>query len=212
MVDQDETVDLNQQMLEDEVRDPRFREFFVDPWSDETRSTRRNLLILGIVGITMAAAKIYPTSIDALGLHTQGINPSALLIVLAVVVAYLTLTYVLYVYTDLMGKYGARSISVSSPQIIEPNSQPADRADYSEVSDTRDDSSMETTATEPDSEVSDAVAGTQLIEVDDQIQELRNFKRKLASVQVVRLCADALIPLLTGVVSVTALLWRAWRL
>src|SRR5271165_3707696 len=80
----------------------KWAEGFANPWADETRTIRRYLLLLGIVGITIAAARIYPTQISVLGISAGQISPSALLIVLAVIVGYLTFTYPFYAYSDLM--------------------------------------------------------------------------------------------------------------
>jgi hypothetical protein len=197
-----------QRLVEDEVRDPKFGEFFTDPWTEETRGTKRNLLVLGIVGITMAAAKIYPTAIDAFGLHTQGIDPSALLIVLAVVVAYLTLTYAMYVYTDFMRTYGSKDISTTVPEMILPRSREADESTVAETSETSVQEYSQPDLSNELSGVSSAQIQNQLDAASAEFMEIQRLKGTLKNIQLVRVLADAFIPLLTGVASFVWLLWR----
>ncbi len=92
-------------------------EFFQNPWSDETRKLRRNLLLTSTAGIIMAAAGIFPKEISALGLKVDDIDQHALLIVFAIVIAYLTFSYIFYTYSDFMHSFWSELSKVETLEL-----------------------------------------------------------------------------------------------
>ena len=94
--------------------------FFQDPWTDETRKIRQNLLLLAAVGLTMAAGGIFPKEITALGLKVGDIDRRALIIILASILGYLTTTYSLHIYSDFMHAYWSEGFTFKT---IEPEDE-----------------------------------------------------------------------------------------
>ena len=71
-----------------------------DPFSVTTRKTKRNLLMLSVLGITIVKAKIPLTEISALGIKTVIKDPQNLLLVLVLAIVYNLISYFVYAYSD----------------------------------------------------------------------------------------------------------------
>jgi|SRR5215472_119981 len=98
-------------------------QFFQNPWSETTQKERDRILLASVVGIVMAGAGIFPKEITALGLKVEDIHQRALLILWAVVVAYLTITLALHAYSDFMRSYWGELYKMESR--VFPHDQPA---------------------------------------------------------------------------------------
>ncbi|MCK4668973.1 hypothetical protein KAT21_02500 [Candidatus Bathyarchaeota archaeon] len=83
----------------------RDAEFFQSPWAEETRKTKRNLLLAATAGLATSAAGIVPKEISAFGLKVDDIDQTAYLVLLSLVIAYLLITFVLAVYSDFMRSF-----------------------------------------------------------------------------------------------------------
>jgi len=79
--------------------------FFQSPWTEETRKTKRNLLLAATAGLAASAAGIMPKEINAFGLKVEDIDQTAFLILLSLVIGYLLVTFMLAVYSDFMRSY-----------------------------------------------------------------------------------------------------------
>jgi hypothetical protein len=72
----------------------------VDPLSEVTRKERRNLLIFSVLSYAIFKTGLIPTKITALGVEFSSTDQTALLRVLAGLVAYFLLTFVVYGASD----------------------------------------------------------------------------------------------------------------
>jgi hypothetical protein len=72
-----------------------------DPLSDVTRQERSRLLLSTLVSLTVSKAGILPTRISTLGVEFSPTNRQAMLVLLAVVVGYFLLAFVIYGYYDI---------------------------------------------------------------------------------------------------------------
>src|SRR6266851_5310284 len=72
----------------------------VDPLSEVTRKERRNLLIFSVLSYAIFKTGLIPTKITALGVEFSSTDQTALLRVLAGLVAYFLLTFVVYGGSD----------------------------------------------------------------------------------------------------------------
>ncbi len=71
-----------------------------DPLSVTTRKTKKNLLLLSVLGITIAFAKIAPTEISALGIKIIIKDTQNLLLILVGAIVYNLISYFVYAYSD----------------------------------------------------------------------------------------------------------------
>jgi hypothetical protein len=145
-------------------------QFFQSPWSETTEKVRNQILVVSLAGILMAAAGIFPREITALGLKLGYINQKALLVIWAIVDAYLTFTLALHAYSDFMHGYW------SELNKIEVLDLPTDE------------------------------------NVRDLVLEQMKLRARLKNVHLLRLLIDLLIPLLSGIIAFSWLLWRCFRI
>jgi hypothetical protein len=80
-------------------------QFFQSPWSEQTEKLRNQVLLVSLAGILMAAVGIFPKEITALGLRIGDINQKALLVLWAIIDAYLTICLAFHAYSDFMRLY-----------------------------------------------------------------------------------------------------------
>jgi hypothetical protein len=73
-----------------------------DPLSDVTRTERRNLLGVSAIGIVIAKSALVPSKITALGIEFDPSDQRALLKMLAAIVFYFLLAFVIYAISDLV--------------------------------------------------------------------------------------------------------------
>jgi hypothetical protein len=73
-----------------------------DPLAEVTRKERRSLLIASAVAITIVKTGLVPTKISALGVEFSQADKAALLKVLAAVVIYFLVAFVVYAAADIM--------------------------------------------------------------------------------------------------------------
>jgi hypothetical protein len=73
-----------------------------DPLSDVTRAERKTLLGLSAVGLVIARSGLVPSRISALGIEFDRADQSALLGMLAAVVVYFLVAFVIYATSDLV--------------------------------------------------------------------------------------------------------------
>ena len=71
-----------------------------DPLSEVTRQERRALLAVSLLGITVKRTGLIPNEIEALGLKFASTDQRALLEILAVVIAYFVIAFLLYAASD----------------------------------------------------------------------------------------------------------------
>ena len=84
-------------MSRDSVIQTRLR----DPLSEVTRKERRNLLAVSVIGIVIDKIGLVPTKITALGIEFSQSDKSGLLAVLAVIIFYFLLAFLIYCISDL---------------------------------------------------------------------------------------------------------------
>jgi hypothetical protein len=73
-----------------------------DPLSQVTRNERRMLLAISVLSIFIARTGLVPTKISALGIDLEKTDQQAFLLVMALVVAYFVIAFVLYGMTDFL--------------------------------------------------------------------------------------------------------------
>ena len=78
-----------------------------DPLQENTRKERRLLLIASFIAIAVAQTGLIPTKIEALGIAVEKADQRAFLLLLAVLVIYLSLTFIIYAATDFVRFRGA---------------------------------------------------------------------------------------------------------
>jgi hypothetical protein len=71
-----------------------------DPLSRVTRGERKALLIISTTGITIVKAGIVPTKISALGVEFSPTNQKALLIMIALIIIYLLVAFIIHASAD----------------------------------------------------------------------------------------------------------------
>jgi hypothetical protein len=72
-----------------------------DPLSETTRKERKSLLGIGIVGIAIVKGGLVPNGITALGIEFTEANQKSLFHILAAIVIYYLVAFVLYAISDL---------------------------------------------------------------------------------------------------------------
>jgi hypothetical protein len=78
-----------------------------DPLSENTRKERRFLLGLSFIAVAVAQTGLIPTKIEALGIAVEKTDQKAILFLLAVLVAYLLITFIIYATIDFVRFRGA---------------------------------------------------------------------------------------------------------
>jgi len=78
-----------------------------DPLSEHTRKERRFLLGVSLVTVAVAQTGLIPTKIEALGIAVEKADQKALLLLLAIMVAYLLVTFIVYAAADFVRLRGA---------------------------------------------------------------------------------------------------------
>ena len=73
-----------------------------EPISDNTRKIRRELLVVSTIGIVIVYAGLVPTKIDALGITLTPSNQASFRYVIAGVVLYLTVAFLIYVSSEII--------------------------------------------------------------------------------------------------------------
>ena len=154
---------------------------FKNPWSEETQNIRQQLLVTGVIGLVIGTAGIFPKKIDAFGLQLDDINQRALLIVWAMVVGYLAVTYFFYCYSDFMARFW-RDLFLLKIGNLEMTIKPLD-------------------------EQSNADSISPFVE--DLVDYVRRTKYRLQTVHMLRLTLDFAVPFFVGVFAVISLIWRS---
>lgn len=73
-----------------------------EPLNETTRKARRNLLASAVVGVVIAKVGLVPTKISAFGVDFTSANQESLLLLLACAIAYFAITFVVYLYSELI--------------------------------------------------------------------------------------------------------------
>jgi hypothetical protein len=73
-----------------------------EPISEDTRKIRRELLIASMIGIVIAYADLVPTKIEALGINLTPANQASFRYVIAGVILYLTVAFLIYVSSEII--------------------------------------------------------------------------------------------------------------
>jgi hypothetical protein len=85
-------------MSEENYKDVRLG----DPLSEVTRRERRMLLAVSMIGITLVKMQLVPTRISALGIEFEKTDQQSLLIILAFIVIYFVVAFILYAGADFL--------------------------------------------------------------------------------------------------------------
>jgi hypothetical protein len=94
-----------------------------DPLSDVTRAERKTLLGLSAVGLVIARSGLVPSRISALGIEFDRADQSALLGMLAAVVVYFLVAFVVYATSDFVAwRVAFRNAVLSSQREYEAQS------------------------------------------------------------------------------------------
>jgi len=72
-----------------------------EPLHETTRKTRRNLLAASLIGVIVTKVGLVPTKISAFGVEFSYLNQQALMTLLAVVIVYFGVSFLVYVYSEL---------------------------------------------------------------------------------------------------------------
>ncbi|MBL8440037.1 MAG: hypothetical protein JNK96_02345 [Betaproteobacteria bacterium] len=73
-----------------------------DPLSEITRKERRALLATALLGVAIVKTGLLPSEITALGIKFAGSDQRALLVILAIVIAYLLVAFIIYAASDFL--------------------------------------------------------------------------------------------------------------
>ncbi len=73
-----------------------------DPLSEVTRKERRALLAVSLLSLALVQTGLLPTEISALGIKFNSTDQKALLKLLAVVIGYLSIAFILYAASDFL--------------------------------------------------------------------------------------------------------------
>lgn len=73
-----------------------------EPLNETTRKARRNLLAAAVVGVVIAKVGLVPTKISAFGVDFTSANQKSLLLLLACAIGYFGVTFVVYLYSELI--------------------------------------------------------------------------------------------------------------
>jgi hypothetical protein len=72
-----------------------------EPLNETTRKVRRNLMAASVVGIILTKVGLIPTKVSAFGVEFSSANQEALMLLLASAIAYFTINFIVYVYSEL---------------------------------------------------------------------------------------------------------------
>ncbi|QIR07674.1 hypothetical protein [Salinivibrio costicola] len=78
-----------------------FSERLREPLNETTRKVRRNLMAASVVGIVLTKVGLVPTKISAFGVEFSSSNQQALMLLLASAICYFTVSFIVYVYSEL---------------------------------------------------------------------------------------------------------------
>jgi hypothetical protein len=73
-----------------------------DPLSEVTRRERRLLLAVSVIGLFVSYSGIVPTKVDALGIELSSTDQRSFLTLLALVIVYLLIAFVIYGFADFL--------------------------------------------------------------------------------------------------------------
>jgi len=73
----------------------------INPLNELTRKIRRNLLIASVLGITIVKVGLLPVKISAFGITFSQTNQSSLLILIALIILYFLITFVVYMSSEM---------------------------------------------------------------------------------------------------------------
>jgi len=73
-----------------------------EPLNETTRRARRNLLAASVIGVIIAKVGLVPSKISAFGIDFTEANQQSLISLLALVIAYFGVTFVVYLYSELI--------------------------------------------------------------------------------------------------------------
>ena len=77
-------------------------DYLRNPLNETTRKARRNLLAASVVGIVISKVGLVPSKISAFGIDFTTENHESLILLLVFAIAYFTLTFVVYLLSELM--------------------------------------------------------------------------------------------------------------
>lgn len=72
-----------------------------DPFNDVTRRTGRNLLASAVIGIIIVKVGLIPTKFNAFGIEFSQTNQNALLTLLALIIGYFLMSFIVYVLSEI---------------------------------------------------------------------------------------------------------------
>src|SRR2546423_1716731 len=87
---------------------PSPTELLFDPLSDVARKERRNLLIASTVGILVATTGLVPTRLSTLGIEFSPPEQTYFVILMAGVIAYFVIAFVVYGVSDFLISHNKR--------------------------------------------------------------------------------------------------------
>lgn len=73
-----------------------------EPLNETTRKTRRNLLAASVIGVVISKVGLVPAKISAFGIEFTSANQESLILLLAFSIAYFGITFVVYLYSELI--------------------------------------------------------------------------------------------------------------
>ncbi|HVF60811.1 MAG TPA: hypothetical protein VNJ70_13470 [Thermoanaerobaculia bacterium] len=86
-----------------------------DPLSEVTRRERKALLAVSAVGVAIVRTHLLPTKIVALGVDFSSTNQNALLNILALIIGYFVLAFLIYASSDFVAwRLGSFSLAYTS--------------------------------------------------------------------------------------------------
>jgi hypothetical protein len=72
-----------------------------EPLHETTRKIRRNLLMTSVIGVVVTKVGLIPTKISVFGIEFSYSNQQALMMLLAVIIIYFGVSFLVYVYSEL---------------------------------------------------------------------------------------------------------------
>lgn len=80
--------------------EPSITDFLIDPLGEVTRKERRNLLISSVVGVLVRSLGLVPSKVSALGIELSAPAQKYFVFLVAAVVFYFLLAFVVYGWSD----------------------------------------------------------------------------------------------------------------
>ena len=89
------------------MSEPLITDVLADPLSDVTRKERRNVLIASTVALSVVLMGLIPSKVSALGIELGAPAQKSFLVLVAALVLYFLLAFVIYGLTDLFVRISA---------------------------------------------------------------------------------------------------------